>query len=215
MMKMTTNRKLTLLALKAGSVGSWDQPPYSAYSIADTFESAFNYKWIGYEELKNIPSKQQINRTLRDLWRDGLVVGSRVKEESYNGALPHWVIRYQLSSDVEYNHLTAACNALHKKIQKAKYGFHLFGGIFDLGLPTEEVAALSMEVNMLIQKTHPDKVSGLDEQFKQLIECRDMIKSGIPLPVPANSAEKSNLQLSVWVPSKPKWINQPLKSNGV
>ncbi|MDO9048989.1 MAG: hypothetical protein Q7U66_14815, partial [Methylobacter sp.] len=65
---MTTNRRLTLLAI---SQGNGDEPPYSASSIAYTLDNALNYKWQGYEELKSIPNKQQIHRTLRDLWHDG------------------------------------------------------------------------------------------------------------------------------------------------
>jgi hypothetical protein len=180
-MKMTTNRKLTLLAI---SQGNEDEPPYSASSIAHTFESAFNYKWAGFEELKSVPNKQQIHRTLRDLWRDGLIVGSRIKEEAYNGGLPSWVIRYQLSSEVEMNHMVATCNALHRKIAKAKHGINFFGSVFDMGLQPDQVAEISVEVKRLLQRTHPDKAQGYGDQFNQLIQCRDWIKSGIPIPTP-------------------------------
>jgi len=194
-MKMTTNRKLTLLALQDTTDGT---PPNSAYTIGYILGSAFSYKWIGYEEMKSVPNKQQIHRTLRDLWRDGLIVGSRVKEEGYNGKLPHWVIRYQLSSEVELNYLVSTCDALHRKVRIAKHGVNFFGTLMDMGLPPDEVVTLSHEVKRLIQKTHPDKVSGLDAQFKQMIECRDWIKSGIPMPTPTHQAvnQQSNNRIS-------------------
>jgi hypothetical protein len=184
-MKMTTNRRLTLLALAETFE---DLPPYSASSIAYALTNAFNYKWPRYEALKSIPNKQQIHRTLRDLWRDGLIVGTRIKEDaSHGGGLPSWVILYQLSSDVEYNHIVAACQALHRKVNKAKHGVNFFGSVMDMGLMPDEVATLAAEVKRMLQRTHPDKVQGLDTQFKLMIECRDWIKSGIPLPAPTHS----------------------------
>lgn len=184
-MKMTTNRRLTLLAMAESFE---DLPPYAASSIAYTLTNAFNYKWPRYEALKSIPNKQQIHRTLRDLWRDGLIVGTRIKEDAhYGGGLPSWVILYQLSSAVEYNHIAAACKTLHRKVHKAKHGVNFFGSVMDMGLPADEVAALAVEVKRMLQRTHPDKVQGLDDQFRLMIECRDWIKSGIPLPAPTHS----------------------------
>lgn len=165
-----------------------DLPPYAASSIAYTLTNAFNYKWPRYEALKSIPNKQQIHRTLRDLWRDGVIVGTRTKEDApYGGGLPGWVIRYQLSSGVEYNYMATICNALHRKVDKAKHGVNFFGSVMDIGLPPDEVTGLFSEVKRLLQRTHPDKVQGFDEQFKQMIQCRDWIKSGIPLPAPTHS----------------------------
>ncbi len=183
-MKMTINRKLTLLAI---SQGNGDEPPYAASSIGDMLSQAITYQWQGFEELKSAPNKQQVHRTLRDLWRDGLIVGTRVKYEPYGVGLPCWVVLYQLSSEVEHNFIAATCNALHRKINKAMHGINFFGSVMDMGLPPDEVTKVSIEVKRLLQKTHPDKVRGFDKQFKQMIECRDWIKSGIPLPAPAHS----------------------------
>lgn len=186
-MKITTNRKLTLLAL--AETGE-DMPPYSASDIGDMLRQAITYQWQGYEELKTIPNKQQIHRTLRDLWRDGVIVGTRIKEDGYGSSLPSWVIRYQLSSEVEYNYMVTTCNAIYRKIEKAKHGVNFFGSVMDMGLMPDEVAALTVEVKRLLQRTHPDKVQGFDEQFKKMIQCRDWIKSGIPLPAPTHSTEQ-------------------------
>jgi len=191
--KMTTNRKLTLLAI---SQGNGDEPPYSASAIGDMLRQAITYQWPGFDALKSAPNKQQIHRTLRDLWRNGLIVGTRFKDEPYGGGLPCWVIRYQLSSEVEYNFMAATCNALHRKVDKAKHGINFFGAVMDMGLIPDEVAALSIEVKRLLQRTHPDKVQGFDAQFKQLIQCRDWIKSGIPLPAPTHSTEQHQPKIS-------------------
>ena len=193
-MKMTTNRRLTLLALSQDVDGD-QPPPHSASTLTYMFESAFNYKWLGYESLKQIPSKQQIHRTLKELWYQGLIVGARFKEEPIgNTGLPYWVVRYQLSADVERNYLTAKCNEVHRKTKIAKHGFNMFGGIFDMGLPASEVVTLKKEVKSLLQKTHPDKAGGLEHQFKQMKECRDWIKSGIPLPTATHTVGESGIE---------------------
>ncbi len=168
--------------MQAISQGNGDEPPYAAYSIGDMLSQAITHQWQGFEELKSAPNKQQVHRTLRDLWRDGLIVGTRVKYEPYGGGLPCWVVLYQLSSEVEYNFMAATCNALHRKIDKAKRGINFFGSVMDMGLPADEVATLAAEVKRLLQRTHTDKAQGFDAQFKQMIQCRDWIKSGIPLP---------------------------------
>jgi hypothetical protein len=193
-MKMTPNRRLTLLAMSETLDGL---PPYAASSIAYTLANAFNYKWPKYEALKSIPNKQQIHRTLRDLWRDGLIVGTRIKEDAhYGGGLPSWVILYQLSADVDHTYIVSVCKALHRKVDKAKHGVNFFGSVMDIGLPLDEVAALSIEVKRFLQKTHPDKVQGYDDQFKQMIQCRDWIKSGIPLPAPTHTNGEHQLKIS-------------------
>jgi len=50
------------------------------------------YEWYG---LDKVPSISQIHRTLRDLVKQGLIVGEKFKETRYN-QLPIWVTRYQL-----------------------------------------------------------------------------------------------------------------------
>jgi len=192
-MKMTVNRRLTLLAI---SQGNGDEPPYSALEVAGMLDNALTYKWQGYEALKSVPNKQQIHRTLRDLWRAGYIVGTRLKEDApYGGGLPCWVIRYQLSNEVEYNHMVTTCNVLHRKVDKAKHGINFFGSVMDMGLPPDEVEALAVEVKRLLQRTHPDKVQGFDTQFKQMIQCRDWIKSGIPLPAPTHPTDAPTISL--------------------
>ncbi len=97
-MKMTKNRKLILQALAESN--EYENPPYSASSVRYTLETAFEYKWQGYD-MKTLPSLIQIHRTLKELWHSGLIVGMRKKADWYDKALPCWIVEYQLSSDVE------------------------------------------------------------------------------------------------------------------
>jgi len=61
------------------------------------------------------------------------------------------------------NALITECQAVYKKVNKAKHGVNLFGGLFDMGLPSNEVKTLMDGVKALMQKTHPDKVAGYVE----------------------------------------------------
>jgi len=181
-MKMTFNRKMILLVL-ADDGG--EPPPFSASTIAGRLEDALEHRWPGYEELKAVPAKTQIYRTLRELWAAGVIVGTRFKDDPIMGnGLPFWVVGYQLAADVDKNALIADCNAIYRKVDKAKHGVNFFSSVMDMGLPANEVKQLTIEVKRLLQKTHPDKVGGFDDQFKQMIECRDWIRSGIPPGTP-------------------------------
>jgi hypothetical protein len=151
-------------------------------------KQAFDYKWPGlYRQMKTIPNKQQIHRTLRELWQGGLIVGSRVKETDYT-PLPYWVVQYQLSSDAEKNSLIADCYRTYTKVKTAKHGFNFFGSVMQQGLPPEEVQPLVLSVKRLMQKNHPDKLPGLEDQFEQMRQCHAWLKSGIPQPVPTQPA---------------------------
>jgi hypothetical protein len=52
-MKLTKNRKLILQALAESN--KYENPPYSASSVRYTLETAFEYKWQGYD-MKTLPS---------------------------------------------------------------------------------------------------------------------------------------------------------------
>jgi hypothetical protein len=137
--------------------------------------------------MKTLPSLIQIHRTLKDLWHSGLIVGTRVKEEGFNGTLPCWVVRYQLSSDVEKNYIMSECAAIYRDVKKAKFGTTMFSGVFDMGLPTDKVKPLADKVRAMMQRTHPDKSNDYENEFKLMRECHKWIKSGIPLPVPTHT----------------------------
>lgn len=184
---MTFNRRLILLVLSEPIDSS--PPPHSASSIGYALGMALAYQWPGiYEGMKTLPNKQQIHRTLRELWYGGFIVGNRVKQDGNQNCLPGWVVEYQLSGDVYHNWLIAECSAVFTKVKKAKHGINLFGGVFDMGLPESEVKPLMLKVKALIQKTHPDKADGYADEFMQMKQCSNWIKSGIPLPTPTHTA---------------------------
>lgn len=191
-MKLTFNRRL-MLAVIADEIDCCP-PPHSASSIRYALESAINYNFKGeyYENMVTLPNKRQIYRTLKELWAGGLIVGWRIKSDGYNGTLPFWEIEYQLSGDVYRNSLINECNAVFNKVRKAKQGINFFGVVIDMGLPASEVVLLKQKVKSLIQKTHPDKAAGFEEQFMQMKACSDLIKSGIPEPTATHvSSNKS------------------------
>ena len=113
----------------------------------------------------------------------------RRKVEDFNDRLPYWEVEYQLCSEVYKNSLIADCNAVYRKVDKAKHGVNFFGSVMDMGLPANEIRPLMLAVKSLMQKTHPDKASGYEDQFQQMKKCSDWIKSGIPLPTPTYSIE--------------------------
>jgi hypothetical protein len=192
-MRMTNNRKLILQALQDGD--GYDLPPYSASSVHYILENAYRFKWEGYE-MKTLPSVIQIHRTLRDLWHSGLIVGTRKKADWYDNALPCWIVEYQLSSEVERNHIISECTELHKKLNKAVNGINFFGAAFDKGLPAEDVEPLKSKVRLMMQRTHPDKSPYYAEQFKLMRECHEWIKQGIPTPEEAKNANNQKEKIN-------------------
>jgi len=98
-MKPTTfNQKLILYVLSEQLLDCGDNPPYSASSVRYALEQVFNYNWGGiYECMWSVPSMSKVRRTLRDLWHGGAIVGTRVKEDSYDDSLLDWVIGYQIA----------------------------------------------------------------------------------------------------------------------
>lgn len=188
MKRMTKNRRLILQVLADELPDCGGNPPYPASSVFYALSNAVEYKWDDYGDMVTLPSIQQIHRTLRDLWHDGLIVGSRTKQDGINNGLPYWEINYQLSSDVYTNWIKSECDEVFNKANKAKHGFNFFGSVMDMGLPADEVEVLRIKAKSLIQKTHPDKCTGLGYQFKQMKQCIDMIRDGIPKPMPTHAA---------------------------
>ncbi len=189
--RLTFNKRLILDAL---TMDMDSPPPHSANAIFYILETAFDLQWSGiYEGMKTKPSVNQIRRTLRALASEGLIVCNRTKQEWFDSSsckLPYWELEWQLSGDVYRNALITECQAVFKKVDKAKHGFNMFGGVFDMGLPENEVKPLMLKVKGLMQKTHPDKAAGYEFEFKQMKQCSDWIKSGIPLPTPTHQVNE-------------------------
>ncbi|WP_394752650.1 hypothetical protein [Crenothrix sp.] len=187
--RMTKNRTLLLKVLSSELPDCGGQPPYSASSVHYTLNNAFEYTWDGYGNMATLPSIRQIHRTLRDLWHEGLIVASREKIDGIRDGLPYWEMSFQLSTDVESNWIKTECDRVFNAVKKAKHGFNLFGSVLDRGLPSHEVEVLRLRAKALIQKTHPDKAAGFEDQFKQMKQCIDAIRDGIPEPMPTHAAQ--------------------------
>jgi hypothetical protein len=187
--RLTFNKRLILEAL---TVDMDSPPPHSANTVFYILETAFDLKWSGiYEGMKTKPNVNQIRRTLRSLANEGLIVCNRTKQQWFDSSsckLPYWELEWQLSNDVYRNALITECQAVYKKVDKAKHGVNMFGGVFDMGLPANEVKPLMDKVKALMQKTHPDKAAGYEHEFKQMKQCASWIRSGIPLPTPTHTA---------------------------
>ena len=187
-MKTTKNRKLILRLLDDNFEDCGGCPPYSAsslhYMLHDMNMAGWYAKQDGIDPPKcKPPSIQQIHRTLKDLANAGLIVCKyRLNEACGVGSLPQRVAYWQLAERVEYNAMVNACNQVYNKTKRAKFGINLFGATFDQGLPADEVLALKTEIKSLMQRTHPDKATGFDEQFKLLQEALTWIKDGIDSP---------------------------------
>jgi len=181
-MKLTKNRKL-ILQLLAESDGD-GCPPHSVSSLMYLLDNVIQYQWEGYEHyaLVKAPSKQQMHRTIKDLWLEGYIVGSKSIEDPIGSGLPCRVINYQLSSEVNQNYITSECHNIYKKMDRAKYGINMFGKPFDWGLCVDEVKIMTGKVKLMLHKTHPDKQDGFVDQFNQMTQCMAWIREGIPLP---------------------------------
>ena len=181
--KQTENRHVIIQCLTDLNPDCGGVPPYAASDIQYMLDEDYGF----YGAAKPV-SISQINRTLRDLHEAGVIVFELRLDEDCGNRLPQRVKHWQMAADVERNRLIDDCNKLYSKVDKAKHGLKLFVSVFDMGLPEDEVKALAIEVKRLLQRTHPDKATGFDYQFEQLKQCRDWLKSGIPLPTPTHTA---------------------------
>ncbi len=187
-MKLTQNRKLILRLLDDNIDDCGGCPPYSASSLHYALHENGFAEWYAKQDgieppATNPPSIQQIHRTLKDLAAAGLIICEyRIDEPCGHGSLPKRVAYWLLAAKVGFNALVNACNELYAKTKRAKFGINLFGKPFDKGLPPNEVKALKADIKKLMQRTHPDKASGLTEQFKLLQDALAWIKEGIEAP---------------------------------
>lgn len=184
-MKLTTNRKLIMRLLDDQLPDCGNTPPYSASSLHWALHNNGFAEWYAEHDgllppIHKPPTIQQIHRTLKDLAKAGLITCEYRMDDHYHKGLPKKVAYWQLADKAERNKIVNACNSLHTKTNRAKFGINFFGATIDKGLPPEQVTALKAEIKALMQKTHPDKAAGYDEQFKQLQEALAWIKDGIP-----------------------------------
>jgi hypothetical protein len=176
-MKQTKNRLVIIKCLTEHNEDCGGAPPFCADSIRHMLE--YNYEWYGAAKPVSI---SQINRTLRDLNKAGLIVfESRICDPIGDG-LPQRVKFWQMAADVDRNKLLCeidnACNAAKKA-----HGTFLFSRdvYFDKPMDSDQKNALIKELKALMQRTHPDKVTGLSDEFKRLKQSLNYVRSNTDL----------------------------------
>ena len=178
-MKMTFNRRLVLLVLSEPNEGT--QPPHSASTVMYTLEAAYKYKWTYglYADMKFVPSKQQVYRTLRELWHGGLIVGSRYKREGDSGCLPYWEVEYQLCGEVDRNSLLREIDQVLIKARQV-HGVFLFTTDHFFSEPFDPAPVIA-DIKGLMQRVHPDKTPGYEIEFDQLSKALKYCRAKIDL----------------------------------
>ena len=127
--------------------------------------------WEGFESLKTVPSKQQIHRTLKQLWFAGVIVASRYKEDRPN-TLPGWVIKYESAATMQAAYLESRIAGLVSRVNRAVHGVNFFGKPFDQGATSEAAAALRRELEALLACSDDPRLFG----------CLAALDAGLPLP---------------------------------
>lgn len=175
-MKHTRNRQVIIKCLTEPNEDCGGAPPYSASSIQYMLEQ--NPEWYGAPRPVSI---SQINRTLRDLHAAGLIIFEYRLDDPYGQkGLPQKVKYWQMVEGVERNRLITEVNAVCRTAQKA-HGVLFFGGLLEKPFDDIQKDAVIKDLKALMQKTHPDKVDGFLDQFKQLQESLVYIRSKVDL----------------------------------
>jgi hypothetical protein len=170
MKRLTKNRIKIMQCLTEGN-DDCGLAPYSASSI--------HYMLYGFEFMKDKAREKtqmnQIRRTLNELVADGIAIMSRRLYTEGKG-LPYWENLYQIADMAEANHFECELRDIERKISRAN-GYQFFGAKFDGdGLTESDKKELTAKVKRLIQKTHPDKVSGKEHHFKKMKKCLDILR---------------------------------------
>jgi hypothetical protein len=174
MLKQTKNRKAILKCLSEPDADC-GLPPFSASDVHYLLEHGF--KWYGAARPVSI---SQINRTLRDLLKAGVIVKeTRIDEPRDTGLLASKVNYYQLADSVDRNALLREIDQVLRTAGNVHGTFlfstdHFFREPFD---PSPVIA----DIKSLMQKTHPDKVKGFEDEFNQLNKALKYCRAKINL----------------------------------
>jgi hypothetical protein len=175
-MKQTRNRQVIIKCLTEPNEDCGGSPPYSANSIEYMLQQ--NPEWYGAPRPVSI---SQINRTLRDLHAAGLIIFEYRLDVAWGQkGLPQKVKYWQMAAGVERNQLIAEVNAVCRTAKKA-HGVLFFGGLIEEPFDDAQITAVIKDLKALMQKTHPDKVDGFLDQFKQLQAALVYVRSKIDL----------------------------------
>jgi hypothetical protein len=140
----------------------------------------YNYKWYGANQPVSI---SQINRTLRDLLKAGLIIKeTRIDEPNDTGLLASRVNYYQLADSVERNTLLREIDQVLRTAGNVQ-GTFLFSTDHYLTEPfnPDQKAVVMADIKSLMQKTHPDKVTGFDDEFAELNKALKYCRAKIDL----------------------------------
>jgi hypothetical protein len=174
MLKQTRNRKAILKCLTEQS-SDCGLPPYSASDVYYMLE--LNFKWYG--AAKPV-STSQINRTLRDLLKAGVIVKeTRIDEPRDTGLLGSRVNYYQLADAVDRNTLLREIDQVLRTASSV-HGTFLFSIDHFFNEPFDSAPVIA-DIKALMQKTHPDKVAGYEVEFDQLNKALKYCRSKINL----------------------------------
>ncbi|PKD39616.1 hypothetical protein CWO84_14240 [Methylomonas sp. Kb3] len=134
-------------------------------------------EWYG---AANPVSISQIHRTLRDLYAAGLIAFEYRIDDGFNGNLPQRVKYWQLAGEVERNKLINEVNSACRLAGRV-HGVMFFGGLIEQPVSEGQKEQVIKNLKAMMQRTHPDKVEGFTDQFKQLQEALAYVRSNIDL----------------------------------
>jgi len=176
MLKQTRNRQAILKCLTEPDADC-GLPPFSASDVYDMLEHGF--KWYGANKPVSI---SQINRTLRDLLKAGVIVKETRIDEPLGNGLPSRVNYYQLAADVDRNKLLSEINRVLGTAGNVHGTFFIYTDhFFDKPFNAKEKAAVIADIKGLMQRTHPDKVVGFEDEFMDLNKALDYCRAKIDL----------------------------------
>jgi hypothetical protein len=135
-----------------------------------------NFKWYGADRPVSI---SQINRTLRDLLKAGVIVRSSRIDEPFETGLPRLVNYYQLAGAVDRNELKREINRALMTAGNV-HGTFLFSTEHFFTEPCDP-APVIVSLKALMQRVHPDKVAGYETEFDQLNKALKYCRAKIDL----------------------------------
>ena len=174
MLKQTRNRKAILKCLTEPNADCGGQPPYSASSIHYMLEHSF--EWYG---ANNPVSISQINRTLRDLLKAGVIVKVSRIDEPFENGLPRLVNYYQLTNEVDRNELRREINRALRTASQV-HGTFLFTTDHFFEKPCDPAPVIA-DIKALMQRVQPDKTPGYESEFDQLNKALKYCRAKINL----------------------------------
>ncbi|WKJ91363.1 hypothetical protein QZJ86_04330 [Methylomonas montana] len=174
-MKNTVNRQVILKYLSEPNADC-GAPPYTASDLHYMLEHG--YDWHGVD--KKPVSISQINRTLRDLYAAGLIVFELKITDTTQNKLPQRVKYWQLAGEVGRNKLINEVNSACRLAGRV-HGVMFFGGLIEQPVSEGQKEQVIKNLKAMMQRTHPDKVEGFTDQFKQLQEALAYVRSNIDL----------------------------------